>query len=118
MTIYRFQTSAGHGAYRNNTSHTGYFDCKGYYDERQPSPHCDNKLEIPWRERSDHEWKFGFKNIKQANRWFTKKDQKKMTHFGINMYKIEIKSKYVLIGNTQTAYRTDKILSCQLINLQ
>jgi len=110
MTIYRFQTSDGKGAYRNNTGH-----CPINRGEHQPSPYGDRKLEDKWRSVDVHYWKFGFKDIKQVNKWFTKKDQKKMALFGVHLYKIEIKKVDVMVGSTQIVYRWDKILSCKKV---
>ena len=113
MTIYRFQTRSGDGAYRNDTNHGGNYDDRGDFDGNHPSPYNDRMLCLKWTERSSNYWKFGFKDMKQVNKWFTKKDQEKMAHFGIYLFKIEIKSKYVLVGSKQIAYRADKVLSCQ-----
>jgi len=99
--IYRCENALGKGVYKGTTLQQKAFEQifgEDFYEQEEwrPIPVRDNKI----KRHSNIGEICGFKDLRQAFKWFTKKELKMLKRLGFPLKKIKV-SKITAVGETQ-----------------
>jgi len=86
IKVWRVQNDDGRGPYRGNYNYTQWTDSGGWHDEENhPSPEADLGIHNSW-----DGIRFGFIDLEQAQRWFTRSELERLVCQGYHLIELEV----------------------------